>query len=108
MTKLRQRSREASSPSPDLAIFLLRIDLAAATHERDAAQWEQDPFERAFKAAHGFLMALPHRPTTSKAERLAAYDARMAAGHAWHPHRTRLREATRWLKAIKEEMDWYE
>ncbi len=28
------------------------------------------------------------------------YDARVAAGHAWHPHRQRLNDALRWRKAL--------
>jgi hypothetical protein len=103
--KRRARPRVVAT---DLALFLLKIDLASATHERDAAQWEQGPFERAFKAAHAALSALPPRSVVGKEARLAAYDARLRAGHAWHPHRTRLREANRWIKAINEEMDWYE
>jgi hypothetical protein len=104
----RKRRQPPTAIAPDLGIFLLRIDLADATYQRDAAQWGQDPFERAFKAAHACLSALPPRTVVGKSTRLAAYDARMKAGHAWHPHRTRLREATRWIKAIKEDMDWYE
>lgn len=28
------------------------------------------------------------------------YDARVAAGHAWHPHRKKLEDALRWRKAL--------
>lgn len=28
------------------------------------------------------------------------YDARVAAGHAWHPHRKKLEEALRWRRAL--------
>ena len=105
---MKARRSRATTVSTDLALFLLRIDLIDATYQRDAAQWEQGPFERAFKAAHAALSALPPRSVVGKDARLAAYDARLRAGHAWHPHRTRLREANRWIKAINEEMDWYE
>jgi hypothetical protein len=98
----------AKETSPGTALGLLRIDLACAVRERDEAQWAQDPFEAAFKASHAFLASLPPQPVVTKAVRLAAYDARVEAGHAWHPYRARLREANRWIKAIKEEMEWYE
>jgi len=107
-TRQKRRGRSKAAVSDGLGLFLLQIDLLIATRERDRAQWEQDPFERAFRVAHRALAELPPRPVVGKAARLAAYDARMKAGHAWHPHRSRLREANRWVKAIREEMGWYE
>ena len=90
------------------AIDRLRSDLEIARHERMVAQWSSDPHEAAFRAAHDRLASLPPRPGTSKATRLGAYDARMRAGHAWHPHRTRVRDATRWIEAIEKELKDYE
>ena len=90
------------------AAWLRRIDLALATREWADAQHAQDPFEIAFREAHRVLRELPPQPVTSKADRLAAYDARLAAGHAWNPHRARLRDANRWIAAIQEEIDWYD
>lgn len=108
LRRRRRKAKSATTAAPDLAAFLLRVDLAVASRERAVAQWEQDPFQAAFRAAHAYLAALPARPETSKANRLAAYDARMKAGHAWHPSRSRLREAVRWIKAIEEDLKWYE
>ena len=107
-TRQKRRDRSKASGSDALELFLLQIELSIATRERDRAQWEQDPFERAFRASHHALAACPPRSVVGKAARLAAYDGRMRAGHAWHPYRSRLREANRWVKAIREEMDWYE
>lgn len=90
------------------AINKLHQDLGEAYAERDRAQNEQDDHEAKFRAAHESLVHLPLRPAVSKAERLAAYDHRVAAGHAWHPHRQRLREANRWIKAIMEDLKSYE
>jgi hypothetical protein len=33
----------------------------------------------------------------------AFYDARVAAGHAWNPHRRRLNEAMGWRKSLMDE-----
>ena len=83
----------------DLAILeRLRSDRPLAEAERDAAERGGSGLKAAFWEAHRWLAELPPQPETSKAERLAAYDARMRAGHAWHPWKTRLREAERWLK----------
>jgi hypothetical protein len=61
------------------------------------------PYEAAFWEAHRALEAAINAPT-DKATRLRAYDLRMHAGHAWHPHRSRQQEMTRWLKAIRAEL----
>lgn len=34
------------------------------------------------------------------------YDARVAAGHAWNPHRARLNDGMRWRKALMDEAVW--
>lgn len=86
----------------------LRSDLETARHERMVAQWLSDPREATFRAAHDRLASLPSRPGVSKTVRLAAYDARMRAGHAWHPHRLKVREAIRWIEAIEKELKNYE
>ncbi len=36
----------------------------------------------------------------------ALYNARVTAGHAWNPHRTRLNTAMSWRKALMEEAQW--
>ena len=103
-----RRARWADRLATPTAAWLRQIDLALATREWADAQLAQDPFEAAFKEADHLLRVLPPRPAASKATRLAAYDARVAAGHAWHPYRARLREACRWIAAIQEEINWYD
>lgn len=82
----------------------LRADLEKANLECDRALAAQQPFADQFWRAHGFLASLPTRPSSTKRERLDAYDARLRAGHAWHPYRQRYRDATRWVDAILKEM----
>ena len=85
----------------DLAILeRLRSYCLLAEVERDTAERGGSGLK-----ADRWLADMPLQPETSKAERLAAYDARMRAGHAWHPWKTRLREAERWLKAIDRELE---
>jgi hypothetical protein len=94
------------SPPVDPTILeRLRSDRLLAEAERDAAERGGSGLKAAFWDAHRRLADMPPQPETSKAERLAAYDARMRAGHAWHPWKTRLREAERWLKAIDRELE---
>ena len=62
-------------------------------------------FKAAFWDAHRTIAEMPPRPKASKAERLAAYDARTRAGHEWHPWKAALRDAERWLAAINREIE---
>lgn len=82
----------------------LREDLIRAEGEWGAADFSGQKHEERFWAADRALRELPPQPVTSKATRLAAYDERMAAGHAWHPYKERMRRANAWIKAIQAEM----
>ena len=86
------------------ALGRLSVERGPVRAERDLAQEIQDPYEATFRAAHARLLEVTTQVPTPKAERLIWYDKRMRAGHAWHPHRQRLREANRWLKAIDDEI----
>lgn len=85
------------------------VDQEEQAHRELLEAEEADgPFRRAFWEAHSVLAATyatqlkigPH----DKAELFAAYDARMLAGHAWNPHKQRLRDAERWHKAVLAEL----
>lgn len=86
----------------------LRADLKVADRECGEAHSAEQPWSRAFWAAHQTLRELPLQPEASKERRLAAYDARLRAGHAWHPYRQRYRDALRWFDAILKELKTYE
>jgi hypothetical protein len=68
----------------------------------------QEPFSDSFRAANATLEDLwAARKTGSpvgKVRMLAAYTARLIAGHKWHPHRERYQTNLRWLKALRMEL----
>ncbi len=105
---MRQQKKNLTPLEKRAARDRLHDDLAKARAQEATAERQSSPLEAAFWDAHRQLDAMPLQPETSKAERLAAYDARMHAGHAWHPSRSRLRDARRWIKAIMEEIEHYE
>ena len=87
--------------------MLRRMDLQTAL--ADAAQAEREtaavlaPYDVAFQEAHAVLSrAVEHEP--DRRVRLAAYDARVIAGHARHPFKERWREAARWRKEVETEL----
>jgi hypothetical protein len=115
--------RRTSSPSGSAARY------ASLQTRRAALEQEVYHLEAAFAEAHAAQQPFAHRyqdacaaladllddraqgVVVSKAELLAAYDARLAAGHAWQPSRAiandlgrRLAEARRELQAIIEEI----
>jgi hypothetical protein len=96
---------KAPKQPPDPAVM---AKLRADQIEAGAAAWEARQggagFEAAFRRAHERLLAMPLQPVRSKADRLAAYDARMLAGYEWYPWKTRREKAERWLKLIDREI----
>lgn len=98
----RPRSRDNT-----LWLHAQRLELieaeALARQEQIEAEVADAPHRVAFHEAHAALAAI-YATTTDRAELFAAYDARMAAGHAWNPHRARLRDAERWHRAILAEL----
>lgn len=116
MTKTPVSTRKGKVAQPDLLseasileeIGRLRASLAMARRTRDEARELAHPFELEFRIAHNRLVALPQRPNVSKETRLAAYDTRLQAGHAWHPYRQLVRDAERWIKACEEELKNYD
>jgi len=77
---------------------------AECAHARAA----QEPYQRAFSQAHSELELLHRRRQRglqiTKSAMLEAYDMRVAAGHAWHPHKTKLRDITSALKTYRQEL----
>lgn len=68
----------------------------------------QEPFADAFRIATATLETIwltrkSGRQIPSKIV-LAAYDARVTAGHQWNPHRIRYQETLRWLKTLRMEL----
>lgn len=82
--------------------------MLTAERECQIARVISDPFSGAFWSAHGHLEALHARrrsgTVVTKKAMVAAYDARVAAGHEWNPSKTKLQEAERWLRRIKTEL----
>jgi hypothetical protein len=62
----------------------------------------------AFQDAHEALLMLHQRrnagASISKETMMAGYDRRMNAGHAWHPHRKRLKDIDLELVGVREEL----
>jgi hypothetical protein len=100
------RGREISDVHREAA--RLRIEIEKAEVIRATAESVQAPFHKAFSHAHAGLellwLARRNGTLVHKQQMLRAYDARVAAGHAWNPHRTNLRDAERWLKALRSEL----
>ena len=98
----------ARAPGIREALALLYGQAEDTRHQVDVAAAMQDPFESAFRAADATLRHMHQRRDVgadiARADMFAAYDRRMWAGHAWHPHRERLRDMNRWLKAIQKEI----
>jgi len=82
----------------------LLAERARAVAEAEEADKAQRPYAEAFQIAHHKLLELTRSETSTKQQRLAGYDRRMNAGHAWHPFRSRLTDAMNWLKAIGKEL----
>ena len=82
------------------------IDKAEAESSKQRAI--QEPFSDAFHNAHATLEALiqSRKSGTPVAKRrmIAAYDVRVATGHAWYPHRERYQATLRWLKTLRTEL----
>jgi hypothetical protein len=86
----------------------LMEDLREAEGEWARAECDGQPHEAAFRNATAYLGSLPPQPQASKEVRLAAYDERVRAGHAWHPYKMRQRKADAWMKAIRAELKSHE
>lgn len=86
----------------------LRNEIEKAEAERSTAEALQAPFKARFELATdrlAELWAMRRRGVTVTHDAiLKAYDARVAAGHAWNPTRVRLQDAERWLKALRSEL----
>ena len=67
--------------------------LAAIEH----ARWR-------LEALHARRREAQSKAAVSKAEMLAAYDARMHAGHAGHPTASKQADADRWVKLLRREL----
>ena len=82
-------------------IELLEAELAGA-------RATQEPFQRAFDRAHAELATLhekrQHGAHITKPKMLAAYDKRVLAGHAWNPHKSKVRDLTMALKTYRQEL----
>jgi hypothetical protein len=80
----------------------LQRDMAEAEQAIANAAPEADRCEGIFRAADKALRdAVEARDRAGQRWPLFhLYDARMHAGHAWNPHRSRLRDAIRWHKAV--------
>lgn len=89
-------------------IVCLENEMMQATQEYEAAHAVEMPYARAFWAAHRWLEELHQSRSdgtpVSKTEMMDAYDRKMWAGHAWHPHREKAEELHTWLKAIRREL----
>lgn len=105
-TQDQDKAARISSLQKEKAALLER--LAEASAETVRAEAAAAPYEAAFQSAHDRLVQLTANRRAGarypKDEVLAAYDARMLAGHAWHPHRNRFQEAKRWKAAIVTEL----
>lgn len=81
-------------------------EVAAMHAEADAAA---QPTASRWWFADGALRALHARRAggaiVPSSAILAACDARLEAGHAHHPFKTRVQELERWLKALQAERD---
>ena len=88
----------------DVAMEALPMALKAIAATRPA----NDQHEKAFRQAHDDLAEtyeMHARGTLTKEALFAAYDRRLLAGHAWHPHREAYRTAKAWFDAIQEEIE---
>lgn len=72
------------------------------------ANERQEPYRSEFFRCHEQLQELHGTRNggelVSKPTMLAAYDRRMEAGHAWHPHREAAQTIERQLKGVRERL----
>ncbi len=89
-----------------------RLRLEREVEEAEAllavANADQAPYAEVFHLTDATLRQL-HADrkaggVISKIDMLAAYDARMEAGHAWNPFRAKAQELAGWLKALRHEL----
>jgi len=78
----------------------LMHDLRDAEAELQAADAAALPFEQAFSRAHARL----REALEGEAALRPFYDARLAAGHAAHPYRQRVRDARAWVDSVVGEL----
>jgi hypothetical protein len=92
--KLRQQRHDAAM-----------ADVPKALHALGLARMAAEPYADAFRLAHRELeSAAANKAELTREELFAAYDRRLHAGHAWHPHREAVRDAERWLAALQKEI----
>lgn len=86
----------------------LENEVEQAEAEFARANNVQEPYRAAFNAAHERLVMLHDTRRSgrsiSKPLMLGAYDARMIAGHEWHPFRSRANDLGQWLKRLREDL----
>lgn len=107
----RQRSaepeeRDASSQIRDALAERQELEaaLAEALDVEDAALAEMRPYQQAFDAAHRALEKTWDADGTTKEDRLNLYTNRMWAGHARHPFKVRVDDASGWRKRIESDL----
>lgn len=81
----------------------LEKEIEAGEAELAVAHEQQAPYAAAFWSAHARLVEA-HQRDVDKPLRLLAYDARVLAGHAWHPFRAKAQDIGRWLKLLRDEL----
>lgn len=85
----------------------LENEMVLAAGLLDKASIIAEPYEAAFWQAHRQLEELCRQrdgEPWGKATRRVAYDARMNAGHRWHPFRQAKREVTHWVNSLRSEL----
>lgn len=98
-----QSSKRDGSGSLKEQAEVLYADLLAARSLVLQRAASATPYENAFQEAHAALLNA-NRASLTKPQLFALYDARMHAGHAWNPHRKRLKDAQAWGKAIMSDL----
>lgn len=95
---------------PDLISERKRLEkeIEGARDEYERAHLAQQPYQLAFRSAHQRLEGLhadrKAGASISQPLLLAAYDCRVAAGHAWHPFRVVADDLARWVRRLREDL----
>jgi hypothetical protein len=88
----------------------LENEIEIAVVELAQANAQQQPYSAVFYAADNALRSLHDRREQgcliSKQQMLAAYDRRVAAGHAWNPSKQKFERVQRWLRDLRKELKW--
>jgi hypothetical protein len=101
-----KQAKKVNAAELQAELEILRRDAIEAQQAISDATPEADRCESIFRAADARLRrAIATRDSAGlRYPLLDHYDDRMRAGHAWNPHRSRLRDAIRWHKAVCDEI----